>query len=115
MNPWPWSLEIGFNQAEIVEGKSRELICAGRTAMSAEGVPQHPDDMAAQLGLALGNLEAVLHAAEMTLANVVRLNYYTTDVDSLIGSYAIVAERLSAAGVRPPAPSSGLPAWRSQS
>jgi enamine deaminase RidA (YjgF/YER057c/UK114 family) len=39
--------------------------------------------MAAQLGLALDNLEAVLGDADMTLANVVRLNAYTTDVDEL--------------------------------
>ncbi len=102
VNPWPWSLRIGFNQAEIVEGKSRELICAGQTAMSAEGVPQHSGDMAAQLALALDNLEAILRAAGMTLANLVRLNFYTTDVDSFIGSSEIVAERLSAAEVRPP-------------
>ncbi|MGH3465714.1 MAG: hypothetical protein ACRDP9_29940 [Kribbellaceae bacterium] len=34
--------------------------------------------MAAQLGVALDNLEAVLAGADMTLANVVRLNVYTT-------------------------------------
>lgn len=102
VNPWPWSLELGFNQAEIVEGRNRELVCAGQTAMSAEGAPQHPGDMAAQLGLALDNVEAVLRAAGMTLANITRLNYYTTDVDSFMASYEVVTERLSAAGVRPP-------------
>jgi enamine deaminase RidA (YjgF/YER057c/UK114 family) len=39
--------------------------------------------MAKQLELALDNLEAVLAGADMTLANVVRLNAYTTDVDEL--------------------------------
>lgn len=33
--------------------------------MDAAGNPQHPGDMAAQLDLALDNLEAVLAAADM--------------------------------------------------
>ena len=39
--------------------------------------------MAAQLALSLDNLEAVLGEAGMSLANLVRLNVYTTDVDLL--------------------------------
>jgi enamine deaminase RidA (YjgF/YER057c/UK114 family) len=44
--------------------------------------------MAAQVELALDNLEAVLTAADMTLGNVVRLNVYTTDVDELATHWA---------------------------
>jgi enamine deaminase RidA (YjgF/YER057c/UK114 family) len=51
--------------------------------VDADGNPQHPGDMAAQLELAVDNLEAVLAAADMTLANVVRLTAYTSDVDQL--------------------------------
>ena len=102
VNPWPWSVEMGFNQGEIVVGKSRELVCSGQTAMSAEGVPQHEGDMAAQVSLALDNLEAVLAGAGMTLANVVRLNIYTTDVDAFFEAMGSFTPRLAAAGVRPP-------------
>ena len=102
VNPWPWSLEYGFNQGEIVEGHTRELFLAGQTAMSGDGQPQHAGDMAAQLSLALDNLEAVLAGAGMTLANMVRLNFYTTDVDALFENQGVVAERLGAAGVTPP-------------
>ena len=35
--------------------------------MDADGNPQHPGDMAAQLELALDNLEAIVAAADMTL------------------------------------------------
>ncbi len=101
VNPWPWSLAMGFSQAELVEGKTRELVCSGQTSVNAEGAPQHPGDMAAQVALALDNLEAVLAGAGMTLANVVRLNYYTTDVDALFGTMGIIGERLGAAGVVP--------------
>jgi enamine deaminase RidA (YjgF/YER057c/UK114 family) len=74
INPWSWSAKLGFDQAQLVEGHRRELICSGQDAVDADGNPQHPGDMAAQLGLALDNLEAVLADADMTLANVVRLN-----------------------------------------
>ena len=77
VNPWSWSVGLGFNQAELVEGHRRELVCSGQTAVDADGNPQHPGDMAAQFDLALSNLEAVLAGADMTIANVVRLNVYT--------------------------------------
>jgi enamine deaminase RidA (YjgF/YER057c/UK114 family) len=51
------------DQAELVEGHQRLLICSGQDAVDADGNPQHPGDMAAQLEHALGNLEAVLSAA----------------------------------------------------
>ena len=102
VNPWPWSVEMGFNQGEIVEGQRRTLFCAGQTAMSAGGQPQHADDMGAQIAMAVDNLEAVLRGAGMELANVVRLNIYTTDVDQFLANYGQMAERLSAAGVAPP-------------
>jgi enamine deaminase RidA (YjgF/YER057c/UK114 family) len=38
----------------------------------------------------------------MTLANVIRMNIYTTDVDRLLEHYGVIAERLGRAGVRPP-------------
>jgi enamine deaminase RidA (YjgF/YER057c/UK114 family) len=102
VNPWQWSLAYGFNQAELVEGPSRILLCAGQTAVDGEGNPQHPGDMAAQLALAMDNVEMVLADAGMSLANVVRLNIYTTDVDLLFEHYGVIAERIAAAGVAPP-------------
>ena len=103
VNPWAWSVEMGYNQGEIVSGHTRTLYCAGQTAMSADGKPQHAGDMAGQLALSLDNLEAVLGEAGMSLANVVRLNVYTTDVDLLFQHYGVLASRLGAAGWhRPP-------------
>ncbi|MDI2127863.1 RidA family protein [Yinghuangia seranimata] len=102
VNPVTWSVEMGFNQGEIVSGDTRTLYCSGQTAMSADGKPQHDGDMAAQLVLTLDNLEAVLHEADMTLANLVRLNVYTTDVDLLFQHYGVLATRLATAAVAPP-------------
>jgi enamine deaminase RidA (YjgF/YER057c/UK114 family) len=102
VNPWEWSLQFGFNQGEVVEGQTRVLLCAGQTAVDGDGRPQHPGDMAAQIRLALDNVEAVLAGAGMGLANVVRLNMYTTDVDALLQHAAVLGERTGAAGVMPP-------------
>jgi len=101
INPWTWSEAFGFDQAQLVEGHTRELILSGQTSVDGDGVPQHAGDMAAQVALALDNLEVVLAAADMTIANVVRLNIYTTDVDLFLQSYGALAERSAAAGTRP--------------
>ena len=101
VNPVTWSVAMGFNQGELVSGHTRTLYCSGQTAMSDDGRPQHDGDMAGQLALSLANLEAVLGAADMSLANLVRLNVYTTDVDLLFPHYGVLASRLAAAGVAP--------------
>jgi enamine deaminase RidA (YjgF/YER057c/UK114 family) len=49
--------------------------------------------MAAQLEFALDNLEAVVAAAEMTFANIVRLNVYTIDLDELLKLFPRVTDR----------------------
>jgi enamine deaminase RidA (YjgF/YER057c/UK114 family) len=56
--------------------------------------------MGAQLELALDNLEAVLAGADMTLANVVRLNIYTTDVDTLLQHLTILTKRFEGTAER---------------
>ncbi|GAA1305808.1 RidA family protein [Saccharothrix xinjiangensis] len=101
VNPWTWSAELGYHQGEVVSGHTRTLYCAGQTAMSGDGEPRHAGDMGAQLALSLDNLEAVLGEAGMSLANLVRLNVHTTDVDELFRHYAVLASRLGAAGVAP--------------
>ncbi|WP_189026298.1 RidA family protein [Nocardia rhizosphaerihabitans] len=101
VNPVTWSVEMGFNQGELVSGHTRTLYCSGQTAMSSEGRPEHDGDMAAQLALSIDNVEGVLKEAGMTLANLVRLNVYTTDVDLLFQHYGVLAARLGAAGVAP--------------
>ena len=93
INPTSWSINLGFDQAELVEGHRRLLVCSAQDAMDADGTPQHPGDMAGQLELSLDNLQAVLAAADMTLANVVRLNFYTTDIGGLFAHFDKVNDR----------------------
>ncbi len=101
VNPWMWSVEMGYNQGEMISGNTRTLYCSGQTAMSSDGKPRHVGDMAAQLALSLDNLEAVLNEAGMSLANLVRLNVYATDIDLLFQHYGVLAARLGAAKATP--------------
>lgn len=101
INPVTWSEALGFNQGEVVSGHTRTLYISGQTATGDDGKPQHDGDMAAQLALSVDNMEAVLAEAGMSLANLVRLNVYTTDVDLLFPHYGVLAARLGAAGVAP--------------
>ncbi len=100
INPWTWQDQYGFVQAnEVTDGK-QVLYCAGQTAIDADGNAVHAGDMAAQLGRSLDNLETVLKASGYTLSDVVRLNFYTTDVDGLIANIGPAAERLGKANCR---------------
>jgi len=102
INPWSWSLNLGYNQGEILEGAKRQLTCAGQTAVDSEGNPQHPDDMRSQLALTIDNLEAVLNAADMTLANITNLNVYATDVDEALKHFDVMEMRFGSAHATPP-------------
>ena len=101
VNPVTWSVAMGFNQGELVARPTRTLYLSGQTAMDSDGKPQHDGDLAAQLALSLDNVEAVLAAAGMSLAGLVRLNVYTTDVDLLLRHYGVLASRLGAAQAAP--------------
>tara|TARA_R110002033_G_scaffold103901_1_gene151482 strand:+ start:453 stop:917 length:465 start_codon:yes stop_codon:yes gene_type:complete len=102
VNPWDWSLKLGYNQAEVIQGASRQVVCAGQTAVDANGNPQHPGDMRGQIGLALENLEAVLTSAGMDLSNVTRLGIYATDVDEALKNFDVLGQRFGAAQSAPP-------------
>ena len=101
VNPWSWQDSFGFSQAIEFSGHQRVLVCAGQTSIGADGAPQHAGDMKGQINDAFDNLETVLKAADMTLSNVVRLNFYTTALDELFEHYGVVGERLGAANVQP--------------
>jgi len=102
VNPWPWSLNFGYNQAEILEGVTKQLVCAGQTSVDADGNPQHPGDMRAQMTLALDNLEAVLNAADMGLKDITRLGIFATDVDEAMKNFDLLGARFGPLNAAPP-------------
>lgn len=102
VNPWDWSRNLGYNQAEMIEGSTHQLICAGQTAVDETGAPQHAGDMRAQISLALDNLEAVLSDAGLDLSNVTRLGVYATDVDEALKNFDLMGMRFGPHQVAPP-------------
>lgn len=102
VNPWNWSLNLGYNQGEVIEGTSRQLICAGQTSVDGGGNPQHLGDMRSQIGLALDNLEAVLAGANMDLSNIIRLGVFATDVDEALKNFDIFGMRFGPIQCAPP-------------
>ena len=102
VNPWSWSLQVGYHQAEILEGSRRQLVCAGQTAFDADGAPRHPGDMRRQMALAPDNLEAVLKGADMGLADITCLRVYATDVDEALKHFDVLGERFGPLDASPP-------------
>jgi enamine deaminase RidA (YjgF/YER057c/UK114 family) len=101
INPWTWQDQYGFVQANALVGPSRVVLCAGQTSTDDNGKSVNPGDMAGQMTKALDNLETVLGQAGLGLGDVVRLNYYTTDIDAFFGAAGVLGERLAKAGCRP--------------
>ncbi len=102
INPWKWQDQYGFSQAIEVTNGNRVLYCAGQASVDDQGKPVHVGDMRKQIEQAFQNLETVLKASGYGLANLVRLNYYTTDVDAFLGAADVFGSRLAAAGAQPP-------------
>ena len=101
VNPWTWQDNFGFSQAIEVSGAQRTIFCAGQTSTDDEGKPVHLNDMRGQIDQAMDNLETVLREAGDGLSDVVRLNFYTTDVDGFLEAHDAVGGRLAGAGCQP--------------
>ncbi|MGY1744819.1 RidA family protein [Blastococcus sp. SYSU D00695] len=102
INPTGWSAALGFDQAQLRPAPARLLTLAGQGPVDDDGALLHEGDVAAQLALALANVESVLAAAGMDLTDVLRLTVHTTDVDAVLAAYDVLAERLAATGASPP-------------
>ena len=101
VNPWTWQDKLQFSQAIEVRGGSRVLYCAGQTSVDADGTPLHAGNMRGQLEQALTNLETVLAHAGLSLSNVVRLNYYVTDIAAFFEASPAFGERLARGRCKP--------------
>ena len=101
INPWKWQDQFGFSQAIDVSKAQRVVYCAGQTSVDADGNPLHKGDLAKQIMKALDNLEVVLKQAGLGLNNVVRLNYYTSDMPAFFAAAPVFGPRLAAARCKP--------------
>ncbi|MFI7589256.1 RidA family protein [Spongisporangium articulatum] len=104
VNPWTWQDGLGFAQGALVEGGTRTLHVAGQCSLDADGTPVHVGDMAAQAVQVMDNVETVLAHAGLGLADVVRYDVFSTDLQAyFVEGAATVAGRFAAAAGRFPA------------
>ncbi len=101
LNPGTWQDRFDFSQAIEITDARRTIYCAGQVSQDGEGNPLHRGDMLAQFHQALDNLEIVLDRAGLALADVVRLDYYVTDVPAFLETVPVVGERLKKSGCKP--------------
>jgi enamine deaminase RidA (YjgF/YER057c/UK114 family) len=100
INPWPWSINFGFQQAVETSNATKTLYCSGQTAANEKGELQAAGDMGRQLLISWENLETVLKESGYAAKDVARLTVYVTNIDQFMGTYAPLAERMAAAGVQ---------------
>ena len=103
INPQTWLGAFNVNQAIEVTGGERVLYVSGQTSNDASGAPMHPGDLVAQFKLAWKNLVEVLAASNMEPKNVVRLNFYTTDVEAFMAKAGELVPVYAQAGCKPAA------------
>jgi len=101
-NLWNGSLNLGYNQSEIIEGACRRLICTGQTSIDSPSNQQHPKDMRRQIMLGLKKLETFVKAADMRLANIINLVIYATDVEPAQKHFDVLGARFGSVNVTPP-------------
>lgn len=101
VNPWTWQDSLHFSQAVEAPDARRVVFLTGQTSVDSSGRPLFPGDMHAQLERAFENLELVLGRAGLRMANVVRLNYYVTNMDAFAGARDVIATKLGELAVKP--------------
>jgi len=101
--------------AHVVTDPKRFVFCSGMVSKDEKTKVLHAGDIVGQSIKALDNIEAALKEAGMDLSKVVRMNYYTTDVQGFIGkAEAIIGERLKKAGCKPSSTLLGVVALANQ-
>lgn len=82
-----------YSQAVLLERPARLLYCAGQIPLDPASGERVPGDVAAQAERVFDNIEAVLAAAGMTLANVVKTTVYLTDLADFARMNEVYARR----------------------
>lgn len=102
INPWTWQDQLGYSQGVLVVEPRQTLYAAGQGPVDSEGNLVHESDVAAQTRHTMDNVETVLDAAGMTLADVVRYDIHTTNLqDYFAFGHAELVKRFAEADVVP--------------
>ncbi|WP_405063969.1 RidA family protein [Kribbella sp. NBC_01505] len=98
--PKPEGVAPGNGYSHVVTGPGQWVAIAGQVALDADGNLVGKGDAEAQTRQVFANLEAALKAAGATWANVVKLNFYLTDMANLLALRKVRDEHLGS-GPRP--------------
>ncbi|QDY71691.1 RidA family protein [Qingshengfaniella alkalisoli] len=105
----PWTYPEGMDQGLMISDFNRLVFVSGQCAVGPDGASLHPANMAAQVQAALDNVETVLIEAGLSLANIVRMNTYVTDMDAFLEQAAEpMGQRLARYDVSPPGILAGI-------
>jgi len=102
INPTTWNEPFGFDQAQLRPAPRSILTLAGQGPVDSNGELVHADDVAAQVAVAMANVEIVLAAGGMDLGDVFSMTVHAVDVDAVQAAYGAIARRLAAYGATPP-------------
>ena len=81
--PQPDGVAPGNGYSHVVTGPGQWVAIAGQVALDADGTFVGIGDPEAQARQVFANLDACLKAAGATFADVVKLNFYVTDITHL--------------------------------
>ncbi|GAB3837813.1 Rid family hydrolase [Kribbella italica] len=81
--PQPEGVAAGNGYSHVVTGPGRWVAIAGQVALDAAGEIVGAGDPEAQARQVFANLDACLSAAGASFADVVKLNFYVTDIGVL--------------------------------
>ncbi len=101
INPGTWQDNLGFVQANEVTGAKRMLFAAGQVSVDDNGNLLHPRDMEKQMNQIIDNMEILFEKSDMKFSDVVRLTYYTTDINAFVAANAAMLARLGKLGCKP--------------
>lgn len=91
---------FGYNRAVVLEQPRRWLVVAGHEARADDGKITAASDMPAQIRLTVQRLGETLDRAGFTLADVVQLRIFTTNLQQMKGAYPVLLDILAAANCR---------------
>ncbi len=86
-----WQPFGAFSMAAAT-GEGQLIFLKGQVSLDRAGAVVGPGDMAAQLRQTLKNIEAVMASCGGTLADVIAVNHYTTDIEAFMAAGAVRSE-----------------------
>ncbi|MFD6532781.1 Rid family hydrolase [Streptomyces sp. NPDC060184] len=90
-----------YNRAVRVESPRNWLFVSGHEARDEDGAIACAGDMAGQMRLTLVRLGQTVAEAGMTMADVVQIRIFTTDLADCKAHYAVLLDGLAAVRCRP--------------